>query len=422
MPEWSEKKLGDIAETASGGTPDRKNQAFFGGSIPWVKSGELEDTFINDTEEKITPEGLKRSSAKLFPSGTLLMAMYGATVGKTALLKIDATTNQAVCAIFPRADQAGTHFLRYALVYQRPEILKLRYGGAQPNISQQVIRDLVVPLPPLSEQRKIASVLSLVQRAIEQQERLIALTQELKKSLMHKLFTEGLRGERRKQTEIGPVPESWEVKLLRNCCIVQTGIAKGRKVEASEALTLPYLRVANVQAGHLDLSEMKAITIRSKERDRYLLRNGDVVLTEGGDFDKLGRGFIWNGEIDGCVHQNHIFAVRVDRSQLIPEYFAHLSQSPYGKAYFLSVAHKTTNLACINTTKLKGFPVLIPTLDEQEEIVQVLGTVNAKLTQHVEKRRSLSDLFRTLLHQLMTAQIRVHDVDLSFLKEDTAAS
>ena len=208
MSEWCEKKLGDIAETTSGGTPARTNQAFFGGSIPWVKSGELEDTFINDTEERITKEGLKYSAAKLFPSGTLLMAMYGATVGKTALLKIEAATNQAVCAIFPRADQAGTDFLRYALVYQRPEILKLRYGGAQPNISQQVIRNLIVPLPPLPEQRKIAGVLGLVQRAMEQQERLITLTTELKKTLLHLLFTQGLHGEPQKQTDIGPVPQS----------------------------------------------------------------------------------------------------------------------------------------------------------------------------------------------------------------------
>jgi type I restriction enzyme S subunit len=265
-------------------------------------------------------------------------------------------------------------------------------------------------------------VLEVVQRAIEQQERLIALTTELKKSLMHKLFTEGLRGERQKQTEIGAIPESWKVRPLRDCCLVQTGIAKGRKVEASEALIFPYLRVANVQAGHLDLSEMKTITIRRKEKDRYMLRKGDVVLTEGGDFDKLGRGFIWNGEIEACIHQNHIFAVRVDRSQLLPEFLAHLSQSPYGKAYFLSVAHKTTNLACINTTKLKGFPVLIPTLTEQEEIVQMLEAVNAKLAHHVRKKQSLSDLFRTLLHQLMTAQIRVHGLDLSFLEQDAVAS
>lgn len=295
-------------------------------------------------------------------------------------------------------------------------------GVQHPRTSWSALKEFRLHLPPVPEQRKIASVLSVVQRAIEQQERLIGLTTELKKSLMHKVFTEGLRGERQKQTEIGPVPEGWSVRLLRDCCIVQTGIAKGRKVEASEALTLPYLRVANVQAGHLDLSEMKIITIRRKEKDRYLLRKGDVVLTEGGDFDKLGRGFIWNREINDCVHQNHIFAVRVDRSQLLPEFFAHQSQSPYGKAYFLSVAHKTTNLACINTTKLKGFPVLIPSLAEQEDIVQVIDVANAKLSQHARKRQALSDLFRTLLHQLMTAQIRVHDLDLSFLEQEAVAS
>jgi len=299
---------------------------------------------------------------------------------------------------------------------------ELERGASYPAVRDTDVLNETILLPPLSEQRKIAAVLGLVQRAIEQQERLIALATELKKTLMHKLFTEGLRGEPQKQTDIGPVPESWEVKPLRDCCVVQTGIAKGRKVDTSEALTLPYLRVANVQAGHLDLSEMKTITIRRKEKDRYMLRKGDIVLTEGGDFDKLGRGFIWNGEIEDCVHQNHIFAVRVDQSRLIPEFFAHLSQSPYGKAYFLSVAHKTTNLACINTTKLKGFPVLIPTRVEQEEIVRTLEAVDAKLTQHVRKKQTLADLFCTLLHQLMTAQIRVHDLDVEGVLQQTVAT
>ena len=278
------------------------------------------------------------------------------------------------------------------------------------------MKELEIYLPPLPEQRKISGALGVVQRSIEQQERLIALTTELKKALMQKLFTEGLRGEPQKQTEIGVVPESWEVVPLREWCTVQTGIAKGRKVNEREALTLPYLRVANVQAGYLDLSEMKSVTIHIKEKDRYLLQEGDIVLTEGGDFDKLGRGFIWKGEIEDCIHQNHIFAVRVDRSRLFPEFFAYLSQSPYGKAYFLSVAHKTTNLACINTTKLKGFPVLIPTREEQEEIVLSLDSTDNKLMNFQKRKVLLSDLFSTLLHQLMTAQLRVHDLDLFILE------
>lgn len=274
-----------------------------------------------------------------------------------------------------------------------------------------ILNERSLPLPPLSEQKKIAHILSTVQRAIEAQERIIQTTTELKKALMHKLFTEGLRNEPQKQTEIGPVPESWEVVPLSECAVVQTGIAKGRKVNAKEAVEVPYLRVANVQDGYLELSEMKTITIRKNEQQRFALQDGDVVLTEGGDFDKLGRGFIWHGQIANCVHQNHVFAVRPDRTRISSEFFAYQSQSPYGKSYFLSVAHKTTNLACINTTKLKAFPVLLPPQDQQKDIVEACSSIDGKIRNATNKKAQLDDLFRTLLHELMTAKTRVHEVD-----------
>lgn len=194
--------------------------------------------------------------------------------------------------------------------------------------------------------------------------------------------------------------------------MVQTGTAKGRAIKGDEVLELPYLRVANVQDGYLDLTEVKTIRIGASERERYLLKKGDVVLTEGGDFDKLGRGFIWQGQIENCVHQNHIFAVRVHPNRLVSEFFAYQSQSPYGKRYFLSVAHKTSNLACINTAKLKRFPVLIPNLGEQEQIAGILRTLDNKLGSHNRKHDLLKELFRTLLHQLMTGQTRVNELDL----------
>ena len=274
-----------------------------------------------------------------------------------------------------------------------------------------ILNERSLPLPPLSEQKKIAHILSTVQRAIEAQERIIQTTTELKRALMHKLFTEGLRNEPQKQTEIGPVSESWEVVPLSECAVVQTGIAKGRKVNAKEAVEIPYLRMANVQDNYLKLSEMKTITIRKNEQQRFALQDGDVVLTEGGDFDKLGRGFIWHGQIANCVHQNHVFAVRPDRTRISSEFFAYQSQSPYGKSYFLSVAHKTTNLACINTTKLKAFPVLLPPQDQQKDIVEACSSIDGKIRNATNKKAQLDDLFRTLLHELMTAKTRVHEVD-----------
>jgi len=286
-------------------------------------------------------------------------------------------------------------------------------GSGQPQLTQGILNSHAIPLPPLPEQKKIAHILSTVQRAIEAQERIIQTTTELKKALMHKLFTEGLRNEPQKQTEIGPIPESWEVAPLSSCAVVQTGIAKGRKIDPKDAVELPYLRVANVQDGYLDLTEMKTITIRKDEEARYALHEGDVVLTEGGDFDKLGRGFIWHGQVDRCVHQNHVFAVRPDTKRISSEFFAYQSQSPYGKAYFLSVAHKTTNLACINTTKLKAFPVLLPSQEQQKDIVDACQSIDGKIASARAKHSALQDLFRTLLHELMTAKTRVHKLELS---------
>jgi len=277
----------------------------------------------------------------------------------------------------------------------------------QASIGLDRLRSLSVPRPPTDHQRAIAEVLSKVQSAVEAQEKIVAGLRELKAVTMAKLFREGLRGERRKQTEIGEIPRSWETRPLSACAVVQTGIAKGRKVEGGDSAELPYLRVANVQDGYLDLSEIKTIVIRSDEVQRYLLQAGDVLLTEGGDFDKLGRGYIWKGQIADCVHQNHIFAVRTDEQVLLPEFFAYQAQSPYGKTYFLKVAHKTTNLACINSSKLKEFPVLLPDLKEQRQIAHVLESIAAKADIELQRLGRLRSLFSSTLHLLMTGQVRV---------------
>lgn len=294
------------------------------------------------------------------------------------------------------------------------------HGVNHPRTSWSGIKEFETMTFAFPEQKKIAAVLLKIQQAIEMQEKIIQALRELKKSTMQHLFTHGLRGEKTKMTEIGEIPRSWAVVPLDECCMVQTGIAKGRKIESTDAIELPYLRVANVQDGHLDLTEMKTIRLRAGEKERYSLQNGDVVLTEGGDFDKLGRGFVWEGQIPDCVHQNHVFAVRADPSRLIPHYLAYLIQSPYGKAYFLKVAHKTTNLACINTTKLKGFPVAIPDKREQEDIVNGIGSIDAKIHAHESKKSGIQDLFKTTLNKLLTGEIRVNDVDIDVSEVDYA--
>jgi type I restriction enzyme S subunit len=200
------------------------------------------------------------------------------------------------------------------------------------------------------------------------------------------------------------VPDGWKVRKLSEVAYIQTGIAKGKKGIA-DPIKLPYLRVANVQDGYLDLTEIKQITVSRQQIERYCLQEGDVLLTEGGDFDKLGRGYIWHGQIEPCLHQNHVFAVRTKKSILMPEFLSIQASSSYGKKYFLSCAKQTTNLATINSTQLKDFPVLIPPLPEQQKIAAILDSVDEAIASTQAVIDQTRKVKQGLLQQLLTRGI-----------------
>jgi len=168
------------------------------------------------------------------------------------------------------------------------------------------------------------------------------------------------------------IPNTWRATTLELHAEVRTGIAKGKK-GLTNPVSLPYLRVANVQDGHLNLSQIKTIDVEERDAVRYRLEEGDVLLTEGGDFDKLGRGAVWRGEIPYCLHQNHVFSVRPNRRELLSEFLAYQAGSAYGKQYFQSCSKQSTNLASINSTQLRQFPLLLPTIAEQRAIVAILS-------------------------------------------------
>jgi type I restriction enzyme S subunit len=166
------------------------------------------------------------------------------------------------------------------------------------------------------------------------------------------------------------LPDGWEWVKLAEIAEIGTGVAKGKRYEEKEkTIALPYLRVANVQRGYLDLAVMKEIDIREDEAPKYFLKDGDLLLTEGGDADKLGRSAIWHGEVENCIHQNHIFRARPYLT-LKSEWLMLYTNSPYGKNYFMGASKQTTNLASINKTQLSNCPIPFPPLAEQERIVK----------------------------------------------------
>lgn len=188
---------------------------------------------------------------------------------------------------------------------------------------------------------------------------------------------------------------------LSDLAEVRTGIAKGKPFD-SDCVEVPYLRVANVQDGRLDLREVKSLRVAVAVVDRYRLRSGDVLLTEGGDIDKLGRGCVWHGQVEPCLHQNHVFAVRPKVHLLDATYLAAVAGSDYGRQYFLGCAKRTTNLASINSSQLKAFPVPFRPLPEQQKIAAILTAVDDKLDLIARQISATQTLKQGLMQTLFT--------------------
>ncbi|MDF9399984.1 restriction endonuclease subunit S [Vibrio sp. 1180_3] len=206
------------------------------------------------------------------------------------------------------------------------------------------------------------------------------------------------------------VPNGWERKPLEKVAEIKTGVAKGKK-GLKDPIEVPYLRVANVQDGYIDLSEVKTIQIERHQLERYSLQVGDVLMTEGGDFDKLGRGDVWQGQITPCLNQNHVFAVRPNQKVLLPYFLGALSGSNYGKTYFLSCAKRSTNLASINSTQLKEFPVLAPPIPEQRKIAKILSTWDKAIATTEKLIETSKQQKKALMQQLLTGKKRLLNPD-----------
>ena len=273
----------------------------------------------------------------------------------------------------------------------------------------KTLKERSLPRPPLPEQKKIAHVLSTVQRAIEAQERIIQTTTELKKTLMHKLFTEGLRNEPQKQTEIGLIPESWELISIEDLFETQLGKMLSRKSKVGDS-PKPYLRNKNVQWGRIDTGDMLQMDFNDREMEKFQLRKGDLLVCEGGE---VGRTALWDGSINECYYQKALHRLRPKTKQITNEYMAHWMMFAFLHTNTYGVTGTRTTIAHLPEIKLKPLLVPTPSPEEQKKIAQALAFIDKKITKARTKRVCLQDLFRTLLHELMTAKTRVHEIEIT---------
>ena len=213
-----------------------------------------------------------------------------------------------------------------------------------------------------------------------------------------------------KDSLLGQIPKDWEIRLLATVAEVNSGVTLGRNISGVGTIELPYLRVANVQDGYLELNDIKTIRVYKEEVTRFLLQPGDVLMNEGGDYDKLGRGTVWNGQIVPCLHQNNVFRVRPNGDYLISDFLALVSGSAYGKRFFILSSKQSTNLASINSTQLKSFPIPCPTILEQQRILKVFNAHGSRIRTEEAYLNKLKLQKQGLMHDLLTGKVRVKTI------------
>ena len=283
-----------------------------------------------------------------------------------------------------------------------------------------MLADEFVPVPNLNEQKRIVCYLELkctkIDNLLTKTRSSIEEYKKLKQAVITQAVTKGVRGEREMKDSgvewIGEIPKEWRKTQLRHCATIKSGITLGKSYSKDTILIeRPYLRVANVQGGYVDLNDLATIQVTPDEDLKYRLHSGDVLMTEGGDRDKLGRGCVWRGEIEPCLHQNHVFAVQTNETILLPAFLEYLTASDVGRSYFDVTAIKTTNLACTSSSKVLAFTIPLPSIEEQIEIVSFIKKRSLELNKLIMKKellaQELESYKKSLIYEVATGKREV---------------
>ena len=375
---WAWTTLGNIGTWQAGGTPSRSNKSYYGGNIPWLKTGDLNDGLITNIPEKITEDAVANSSAKINPTGSILIAMYGATIGKLGILTFPATTNQACCACIEYF-AITQKYLFYFLLSHRDMFIAKGGGGAQPNISKEIIVNTAIPLPPLAEQERTVTEIERWFTLIDQLEQGKSDLQTVIKQAKSRVLYLAIHGKlvpqnpndkpaiellKRINPDFTPCynghyPVGWIDVILGDIFYHNTG--KALNSSNKEGVLRNYLTTSNVYWNQFDLSLVKQMPFRDNELEKCTVQKGDLLVCEGGD---VGRSAIWNFDYNICI-QNHIHRLRPKGDLNVSFYYYVLR--------FLKkhnrIGGKGIGLLGLSSNELHKIGMPLPPRKEQDRIV-----------------------------------------------------
>lgn len=415
-----------------GGTQPPKSEFSDEPKLGYVRLLQIRD-FESDAKAVYIRDAERWSKCEL---DDIMVGRYGASVGKILGGKSGAY-NVALVRILMDCHNLSRDWARYYFRsehFQAP--LRQVSRSAQNGFNKQDLAELEIGLPPLEEQRRIVAKLDSLRvrsaRARHELDLVPKLIERYKQAILAKAFSGELTKDWREQhpsdasqfmrttgvaaatnKDADPLPEGWCWVHAGEICAIKSGIALGKKRTADTQLfELPYLRVANVQRGWLNLSEIKTTLVTSREAETLYLKAGDVLMNEGGDRDKLGRGWVWEGQIENCIHQNHVFRLRPNSAQIPSRYISYYANA-FGQRYFLDEGKQTTNLASISMSKVSALPIPMCTPNEMMVIVQRIEAAFVWLdkiaTEHARAEHLLPKLDQAILAKAFRGELVSQD-------------
>lgn len=359
---WRYLKIADFCSTGSGGTPSKSKPEYYeGGDIPWIKSGNIKDSTIYEANEYITAAGLENSSAKIVEKDSILIAMYGATVGRLAILGINAATNQAICNIRPDTTIADMKYLYYFLRSKFSYFVENAVGGAQPNISQGLIKSLEVPLPSLIEQKRIADILDKAADIRQKREQAVKLADDFLRATFLEMFGDPVAN-----------PKRWDVASLLEYGSFKNGM---NFTKGESGSVLKCLGVGNFKslATITCMDNIDEIELNTLPSDDYLLKDGDIVFVRSnGNKALVGRCLTIYPNKEKVTFSGFCIRYRIEKSAITAEYLNFLFRTPSMKRKMLS-GGQGANIQNISQGTLSALRIPVPPLEKQQTFSKIVS-------------------------------------------------